>query len=246
MAQDVEVLERYLMAQGQTPISSSRPYRTIWNSLGKPIIYLTVPRYRKGVRSEFDPGRTQREILENILGPLKSEVINVYVRAVKLSHSSTFLRSFRYFNKIHPCFPVLDEKTFLELWRREPQRVSSALLCDIYASALLFWDTSDSLRHHHRPDLAFAWNQAVAALQEDFMAPSMSTVHAALLDMIGRPVLGVTGNIVNAGRTSTLAASLGLHRDPTSWKVKPHEKNVRINLWWGVLIHDYWSVLNDC
>ena len=116
----------------------------------------------------------------------------------------------------------------------------------MYASALLFWDTSDSLRQHHRPDFEFAWNQAVAALQEDFMAPSMSTVHAALLDMIGRPVLGVTGNIVNAGRTSTLATSLGLHRDPTSWKVKSHEKNVRINLWWGVLIHDYWSVLNDC
>src|ERR1700761_4088271 len=83
MAQDVEVLERYLTAQGQPTISSSRPYRTIWNSLGKPIIYLTVPRYRQGFRSEFDPGRTQREILENILGPLKSELINVYVRVVK-------------------------------------------------------------------------------------------------------------------------------------------------------------------
>jgi Fungal specific transcription factor domain len=139
----------------------------------------------------------------------------------------------------------MDEKIFLELWKREPQRVSSALMCNVSASALLFWDNSESLSQHPRPDLAFAWNQAVAALQEDFMAPSMSTIHAALLNMVGRPVLGITGNIVNAGRTSTLATSLGLHRDPTAWKATPHEKNVRIRLWWGVLIHDYWSALDD-
>ena len=75
------------------------------------------------------------------------------------------------------------------------------------------------------------------------MAPTISTVHAALLDMIGRPVMQVTGNIVNAGRVVTLAHSLGLHRDPTLWKARTHEKNVRIRLWWGVLIHDYWSSL---
>ena len=80
----------------------------------------------------------------------------------------------------------------------------------------------------------------MSALQEDFMAPSSSTVHAALLDLVGRPIHGVIGNIVNAGRTVTLAHSLGLNRDPTSWKATEHEKIVRIKLWWGVLIHDYW------
>jgi hypothetical protein len=79
MAQDVEVLERYLTAQDSSMVSASRPYNTIWTGSGRPIIYLTVPRYRKGTRSGYDPGRTQREILENILGPLKSELINVYV-----------------------------------------------------------------------------------------------------------------------------------------------------------------------
>ena len=130
----------------------------------------------------------------------------------------------------------------MDLWQRHPERISSALVCDMYASALLFWDTSESLRPHPRPDLGYAWNQAVAALQDDYMAPTISTVHASMLDMIGRPVLGVTTNIVNIGRTATLAASLGLHRDPTSWKATSHENNVRIRLWWGVLIHDHWFV----
>jgi hypothetical protein len=103
------------------------------------------------------------------------------------------------------------------------------------------WNRSDVLRHRPRPDPHFIWNQAVIALQDDFMAPTISTIHAAVLDLLGRPVIGVTGNIVNAGRIVTLAQSLGLHRDPSSWKATPHEKGVRINLWWGILIHDYWS-----
>jgi hypothetical protein len=129
------------------------------------------------------------------------------------------------------------------MWHQDDDRISSSLMCDLYASALLFWNKSEVLQHHPRPDLQFIWNQAVAGLQDDFMAPTISTVHAALLDMIGRPVMQVTGNIVNAGRVVTLAHSLGLHRDPTLWKASTHEKNVRIRLWWGVLIHDYWSSL---
>jgi hypothetical protein len=129
------------------------------------------------------------------------------------------------------------------MWHTDDDRISSSLICDLYASALLYWNKSAVLRYQPRPDLQFIWNQAVAALQDDFMAPTISTVHAALLDMIGRPVLQVTGNIVNAGRVVTLAHSLGLHRDPTLWKARTHEKNVRIRLWWGVLIHDSWSSL---
>ena len=113
-------------------------------------------------------------------------------------------------------------------------------MCDIYACTLLFWNYSPVLKQYPRPDLTFAWNQAVTALQDDFMSPMISTVHATLLDMIGRPILQITGNIVNAGRVVTLAHSLGLHRDPTSWKATDHEKNVRVRLWWGCVINDHW------
>ena len=129
---------------------------------------------------------------------------------------------------------------FCDMWHKDNDRISSTLVCDIYASAMIFWDKSDVLRQHPCPDAQFIWNQAVSALQEDFMAPAISTLHAALLDMMGRPVLSVTGNIVNAGRVVTLAHSLGLHRDPTLWKATAHEKSARIKLWWGVLIHDHW------
>ena len=187
------------------------------------MVYLMVPKRRRGLRNAVDPGKAQREIIEHVLGVLASDV-----RAA-------------FFACLHPCFPVLDEKTFADMWRVDSNRISSALICDMYASALQVWSRSSLLRNQVRPDPHFIWNQAVIALQDDFMAPTISTVHAAVLDLLGRPVIGVTGNIVNAGRIVTLAQSLGLHRDPSSWKATSHEKNVRINLWWGVLIHDYWS-----
>lgn len=100
----------------------------------------------------------------------------------------------------------------------------------MYAPALLYWQRSEVLRQHPRPDLNFVWNNAVTALQDDFLGPTISTTHAALLDMVGRPVGAVIGNIVNAGRVVTLAQSLGLHRDPSLWNSSAHEKNVRIRL----------------
>jgi hypothetical protein len=226
MAEDITVLEQYLTYNPTRAQFTAKPYRTVSTTSGNPIVYLTVPRIRKGLKSSTDSGRTQREIIEQVLSPFAAEVRQLY------------------FEYLHPCFPILDEQTFQNLWQRENSRISSTLICDLYASALPFWERAAVLSQHPRPDLNFIWNLAVAALQDDFMGPSISTLHAALLDMIGRPIGAVTGNIVNTGRVVTLAQSLGLHRDPSSWEATAHEKHVRIRLWWGVVIHDHWSSIS--
>ncbi|KAH8728731.1 fungal-specific transcription factor domain-containing protein [Phaeosphaeriaceae sp. PMI808] len=228
MAEDITILEQYLTSQPTDEKLLIKPYRTVATSSGTPIVYLTVPRKRKGLRSFVDPGRKQREIIEHVLSPFIAEALQLY------------------FDHLHPCFPILDEQTFLDLWQRDNERISSTLVCDVYASALLFWKRSDVLSQHAKPDPNFVWNQAVAALQDDFVGPTISTVYSALLDMVGRPIGAVTGNVVNCGRVVTLAQSLGLHRDPTSWKSigSAHEINVRIRLWWGVVILDHWSSIS--
>jgi hypothetical protein len=224
MAEDITVLQQYLTPTTSETRVPPKLYSTISTGPGgRPVVYLTLPKKRRGLRNAVDPGRAQREIIENVLGSSAADV-----RAA-------------YFEHLHPCFPVLDETTFIDMWRNDSDRISPTLVCDLYASALQVWNRSHALRQQPRPDPHFIWNQAVLALQDDFMAPTISTIHAAVLDLLGRPVIGVTGNIVNAGRIVTLAQSLGLHRDPSSWKATPHEKGVRINLWWGILIHDYWS-----
>ncbi|KAI9650760.1 hypothetical protein NHQ30_000785 [Ciborinia camelliae] len=79
------------------------------------------------------------------------------------------------------------------------------------------------------------------SLQGDFLAPGLSTLYTALLDLSGRPVISITGNTLTSGRTVALAQSLGLNRDASKWRISDHEKNLRTRLWWGVLIHDRWS-----
>lgn len=113
----------------------------------------------------------------------------------------------------------------------------------MYAIALPYWSVSSHLQTWPRPDLAFAWNQAVIALNEDFEAPSITTLLSVLLDLSGRPSLEMRYNLINVGRAVCLARSLGLHRDPTNWQVPEAEKHFRANLWWTVLIHDFWSSL---
>jgi hypothetical protein len=149
----------------------------------------------------------------------------------------------RYFAHVHPCLPVVDEATFWDLWHKDRNRISPTLICNMYAIGLPYWTASTALSRNHRPDSAFAWNQAADALRDDFSAPSITTVHSTLLSLSGRPCLEMRGNLLNLGRTVSLAQSLGLHRDPTHWQILDAEKSLRIKLWWAVLIHDYWSSL---
>lgn len=80
------------------------------------------------------------------------------------------------------------------------------------------------------------------ALQQDFLAPALSTMYSVLLDMGGRPIYSMLVNTINNGRAVTLAQTLGLNRDPTNWRRPKSEKSLRIRLWWAVVIHDRWLV----
>lgn len=145
----------------------------------------------------------------------------------------------RYFDRIHPWFPILERSQF-ESGKDNGKLVCSALVCIVYAMSLVYWHTSAELKCHPRPDVVYTWNLAIAALQEDLLEPSLSTVCAALVDLGGRPTTSIIGNVLINGSTGALAHSLGLNRDPSSWNISEDEKRVRIKLWWGVLIHDRW------
>jgi hypothetical protein len=140
----------------------------------------------------------------------------------------------RYFEKIHASFPILDRNALKDSENHH------ALMCDIYAISLLYWDSSPLLHQHPRPDISYAWNLAMTALQDEFLSPGLSTIYAALIDLSGRPSLWLTGNLINSGRTVALAHSLGLNRNPRKWKMSKQDQDVRIRLWWGIVVHDRW------
>lgn len=219
VAEDVQILQQYLTAEPRADPQSREPYSVISNAPESPMIYLSVPRRREGSRLIKDPGHDQREILEQIIGPKKQDVIKLY------------------FKHIHPAFPVLDEEPFTEA---DGSSISSALLCEVCAISLTFWYQSNTLRHHHCPSEQYFWNLAIAALQEDFLAPNLLTLYPSIVDLLGRPVGSVQGNVVNVGRTMALAHTLGLNRDPSAWRIPDRDKRRRKRLFWGCMVLDQW------
>ena len=75
MAEDVDVTERYLTAVSGS--EGTRPYIHVSHAGDESIVYHRIPRRRKGLSLAVDAGKTQREILEQVLGPFRTDVIKL-------------------------------------------------------------------------------------------------------------------------------------------------------------------------
>jgi hypothetical protein len=222
LAQDAHILETYLAYGSGNRSFRPNPYHVFSKDANQPVLYMKVPRRHGGYSKHKIPGREQCEIIERFLGPLAPEILDLY------------------FREINFCFPLIDSDNFQQAYQENKESIPPALRCQIYATTLTFWQQSSILAIQNRPDPSFVWSLAVQALNDDFLAPGMSTVSGAILCLTGRPITTITGNAVNLGRTVALAHSLGLNRNPNGWNVSPKEKKIRIRVWWTVLIHDHW------
>lgn len=222
VAEDVDILQRHISqhktSEGEDPAS----YQTVSHDTRNPSVFLSVPRYRTGLRPEIGAGKEQLEIIEHIMGPFKREVIELY------------------FQHLYHHFPILGDET-CHMVRHTPEKAPKNLMCILYANGMLNWRSSDTLKLHPRPDTYYVWNKAISAVIEDFFSPSLTTCSAAVLDQTGRPSVSIVNNVTLCGRNISLAQTFGLHRDPSRWDMPDHEKQSRIRVWWGVLITDYWS-----
>lgn len=78
MAEDVEILEQHFATPNGSNTAERRPYVRLSSANGESIVYRTVARRREGLQQTPTPGLSQLEIIENVLGPLKTEVIKLY------------------------------------------------------------------------------------------------------------------------------------------------------------------------
>lgn len=225
VAEDVDILQRHISKYKTSEGETSQTYQTLLHDAGNPIIYLSVPRYRTGLQPAIGAGKEQLEVIEQIMGPFKREVIDLY------------------FKHLHPHFPVIDNETRITIRKGPLENVPKPLLCVVYANSYPNWRKSDTLKMHPKPDFHYIWNKTISAVLEDFLSPSLATVAASVLDGIGRPSVSIVGNATLVGRNVALAQTFGLHRDPTKWEISENEKSTRVRVWWGVLITDYWYVL---
>ncbi|KAL8952769.1 MAG: hypothetical protein Q9222_001316 [Ikaeria aurantiellina] len=144
-----------------------------------------------------------------------------------------------YFRIIHPSFPILHKKVYLEKYSRTHREFSPALLAAVYLLALQFWSYSTDLSSHRKPNVAALEDLAFKAIGYVIHRPKISTVEAGLL-LLQRP----KGNAwALACSMVAVGQDLGLHRDCTDWKIPSWEKGLRKRLAWALYAQDTWASL---
>ena len=224
LSEDVHILQNYLDAGQVTAAGQTTPYRTVYSTPQHSIAYVSVPRGHDGLQLARRPGKVPLGALRTLIGP---------------SHHEELLRL--YTRNVHPYFPIVDLSVFENLEHMQDDEFPSTLLCYTYMMSAHLWSSTPGLTHIQSPGLVRATNLAIAALQADFLSPTVHTITAAVLDLLARPVKSVTTNILTTGKLVALAHSHGLHRDPTRWSKSPEPASTRKCLWWAVVIHDQWG-----
>lgn len=144
-----------------------------------------------------------------------------------------------YFRIVHPSFPVLHKKVFLEKYQRTHREFSPPLLAAVYILALNWWSYSSELAMLPKPDVPKLEKLALKTMSDVIFRPKLSTIQAGLL-LLQRPdgdSWALTTQLVSLGQ------DLGLHLDCSKWKIPSWERGVRKRLAWGLYMQDKWGAL---
>ena len=145
-----------------------------------------------------------------------------------------------YFRIIHPSFPILHKKVYLEKYSRTHREFSPPLLAAVYLLALNWWSYSAELARSKKPDVGELESIAFRTLQDVSQRAKLSTVQAGLL------LLQRSGQSSSWQLTAQLVAigqDLGLHLDCSNWRIPIWERGLRKRLAWSLYMQDMWSSL---
>lgn len=144
-----------------------------------------------------------------------------------------------YFRIIHPSFPVLHKKVFLEKYERTHREFSPPLLAAVYLLALNWWSYSSELTMLPKPDVARLEKLALNTMANIVHRPKLSTIQAGLL-LLQRPggdSWALTSQLVGLGQ------DLGLHLDCSDWHIPSWERGLRKRLAWALFMQDKWGAV---
>ncbi|KAF2473515.1 uncharacterized protein BDR25DRAFT_283111 [Lindgomyces ingoldianus] len=144
-----------------------------------------------------------------------------------------------YFRIVHPSFPILHKRVFLEKYQRTHREFSPPLLAAVYILALNWWTYSSELALLPKPDVPRLEKLAFKTMNDIIHRPKLSTIQAGLL-LLQRPEgdsWALTTQLVGIGQ------DLGLHLDCSSWRIPSWERGLRKRLAWALFMQDKWGAL---
>ncbi|KAJ9663232.1 Fungal specific transcription factor [Neophaeococcomyces mojaviensis] len=145
-----------------------------------------------------------------------------------------------YFRVVHPAFPILHKRVFVEKYARGYREFSPPLLAAIYILALNWWTFDPALAKLPRPDVGRLQTLAFRSLSEVATRAKLSTVQAGIL-LLQRSTPDSTWQLTS--QLVAIGQDLGLHLDCTHWRIPTWERALRKRLAWALFMQDTWSAL---
>jgi hypothetical protein len=149
------------------------------------------------------------------------------------------------------AFPIVDSRR-LQAYLTDTTQTPSAPYA-LFSAILAHMTTYISeIRPHHKQ----LWVQVLLAMEDEFRLPRIQTVQLALLILtckassricpssltgssrLARPAINSGQNTILTARAIGTAQLIGLHIDPTDWKLPRWERNLRKRVMWGLIIHE--------
>ncbi|KAH8806111.1 fungal-specific transcription factor domain-containing protein [Xylogone sp. PMI_703] len=152
-----------------------------------------------------------------------------------------------YFEHIHPSSPILSIQDLSILTSGDLNNFSVGILAAIYALAIPFCFLDDALsvqKGYRRPPTEELWAIVERGLKRSSSVAHLELVQLHLLQILKPPQNPAVADPPDTwGLTcSALAAaqSLGLHLDPSTWRLPSDEIKLRKRLWWLVYMEHVW------
>lgn len=177
-----------------------------------------------------------------------------------------------YFRIIHPLYPILHKKVFLEKYSRTHREFSAPLLAAVYVLAIHWWDYDPQLNRFPKPNVELILKVALKNyLSEILKRPKLSAVQAGLLLLQCKQLFTDVGSLEGSNTSSplvnalpspsfsdsdyndwvlcsqvvALSEELGLGLDCDLWKLPKWERGLRKRLAWAVYVEDKWLALKN-
>ncbi|EGW34514.1 uncharacterized protein SPAPADRAFT_65645 [Spathaspora passalidarum NRRL Y-27907] len=170
-----------------------------------------------------------------------------------------------YFRIIHPSYPIIHKKVFLEKYSRTHREFSAPLLAAVYVLAIQWWDYDPQLNRFPKPNVEIILKIGLNNyLQEILKRPKLSAVQAGLLLLQCKHITNDQATQNPPGNQSptsfpnrdinysewilcsqvvSLSEELGLGLDCHNWKLPKWERGLRKRLAWAVYNEDKWLAL---
>lgn len=147
-----------------------------------------------------------------------------------------------FFKLIHPCFPILHERVFLEKYSRSYRELTAPLLASIYSLSIQWWDFHPKLIGFSKPDVVEQLNEiAYRTFFQMIERPKLSIVQTGLLMLQCRSEY--PNNWVLCSALVALCEELGLGIDCQDWRLPRWERGLRRRLAWAVWTQEKWTAL---